>query len=1456
MPDRLLQLDDVRNTDNPEKIAALFQRLGYGGVGGAQPIAIEDLQLSDRSAEAIEAAFFIADHKEEDESLQVILFQLRSAEWDAPSIASSRMKAIATALAQRPSYFLLVAVNPAYDRLMVVNPRTSFDTKMNIKVSIRKLLIDRKNPTAYDRDRIEAIAARDLSPAALYQVQCEAFDVQKLTKTFYKGYQVLFDHVQAVVADSNLHPYFDNADRLHQFCQRLLGRLLFLYFLQKKAFLAGDRRFFTTQYERLGGKNYYAQVLEPLFFETLNQQRPNSDSQWGKIPYLNGSLFDRDYGVGIQDGAERQTLEQTQLPNSLFDPTDPKSILAFLNGYNFTVSEAGQGDEDAAVDPEMLGTVFENMLAEEERGQSGTFYTPRGIVRFMCRSVLCQHLSNGTGMTADEVEALLDLDPDDVFQAKLGRDQAKALKQALETVTVLDPAVGSGAFLLGMLEVILAMRQVIARQEGIRVPQGSLAISQWKRDIIARNLYGVDINPTAIEIAKLRLWLSLVVDIPQIEDVEPLPNLDYKLMCGDSLISTIEGEHLIPDPRKSAHQLTLVVSPLSVKIQSLIDLERQFYDASGEQRKHLKAEILEAERSVFMAAIAQQQQKLRQDANTTDQNIKQLKRPPKTLKDEKARIVSALAALHRFEQAVLSGERSLTFFQYHLHFRDIFERGGFDVVVGNPPYVRQEKFKELKPALQQEYSCYTGTADLFVYFYEQGINLLRAGGHLTYISSNKYMRAGYGKKLRTFLTEKTTLHQIIDFGDTDVFGAIAYPSIILLQKAKPQTSSRNERKSPSLRGTELEPLHTQALNWPRSQPLHELVRTFRANQFPILQRDLKANGWALESSATLELLEKLRSAGTPLGEYVNGKLYYGIKTGLKEAFVIDQATHDRLIAEHPSSAEVIKPFVDGCHVKRWRIDYQNLWLIFTRRGIDLMRYPAIHEYLSQYKERLTPGVRGGRKWYEIQANIAYWKELEKPKIIYPDIYKHQRFSVDKSNFFPGNTCYFIPTTEYWLCGLLNSACVEWFYSIISSRVRGGYLRGFSDYMKQIPIPPASEADKQAIKQLVQKCLDARGQGVEAWEAEIGDRVAHLYGLSADDLKVIQVDFGDADVFGAIAYPSNILLQKAKPETSPWNERKPPSPAGRELEPLHTQALNWPPSQPLDELVPTFRADQFPILQRNLKVGCWTLESPATLELLEKLRSAGMPLGEYVKGRLYRGVLTGFNEAFVIDQVARDRLIAEDLSSAEVIKPFVRGRDVKRWRIDYQNLWLIFTRRGIDITRYAAIHEYLSQYKERLTPGIKGSRKAGSYKWYEIQDNITYWQEFEKPKIYYQEIATYQSFTWDNTGSFSNNKTFLIPEASYYLLALLNSRITWYFLDQVTVKMAGGAYAMQTIYVSQIPIPPASEADKQPIKQLVQRCLDARGQGVEAWEAEIGDRVAHIYGLSADDLKVIQGEGKD
>ena len=219
-----------------------------------------------------------------------------------------------------------------------------------------------------------------------------------------------------------------------------------------------------------------------------------------------------------------------------------------------------------------------------------------------------------------------------------------------------------------------------------------------------------------------------------------------------------------------------------------------------------------------------------------------------------------------------------------------------------------------------------------------------------------------------------------------------------------------------------------------------------------------------------------------------------------------------------------------------------------------------------------------------------------------------------------------------------------------------------------------------------------------------------------------------------------------------------------------------------------------------------------MDLLAKLRNAGKPLGEYVNSKFYYGIKTGFNKAFVIDRAIRDKLISENLSSAEVIKPLLRGRDVKKWFVDYQNLYLIFTKRGTDIKKYPAIEKHLSQYKNQLTPGI--GRKAGTYQWYEIQDNIAYWQEFEKPKIVYQEIATYQAFAWDSQQLYTNNKTFFIPDSSYYLLAILNSTIVWFFLDHVVGKMAGGTYAMQTPYISQIPILTTTEAEQKAIETLV------------------------------------------
>ena len=1095
MAERLLQLDDLLNTRSPEKIAALFQKLGYNAA--IQPLNIDDLHLPARSTEAIYDSYLIAD--QDNGGLQVLLFQLHPDEWSSSNAVSSRMRAIANVICQRATEFLLLATNKDFNQLMLVNPRKNYDTNLNLKTSIRKLLIDSVNPTNYDRDRLEAIAVRGLSPQELYKTHCEAFDVEKLTKSFYKGYKQIFDKVQQAVKEHNNYPYFADADRLHQFSQRLMGRIMFLYFLQKKGFLASDYRFLTNRYRALKTEpdetDYYAKVLEPLFFETLNKDRPNLEHDWGEgqIPYLNGGLFDRDYGKGIKDAAGRETPEIITLPNSLFDPGEPESILGFFNGYNFTIAENVAGDEDVAVDPEMLGKVFENMLAAEERGQSGTFYTPRGIVQFMCVEVLSRYLADATGMSLEAIRELIELDPDSPdsqLKQLLTKEQTKQLKQALHEVKVLDPAVGSGAFPLGMMQVILAVYQVIGRREGDAIKRGSLAMSKLKRKIIANNLYGVDIKPEAIEIAKLRMWLSLVVDIPDIEDVEPLPNLDYKLMCGDSLISTIHGERLIPDPTKE-QQLMLAVTPIQMAIQPLLELQRRYFDAQTVERHELRSLILKAEANVFKVAVQDRRQYWLGKQQEVEHKVKSLKKVTKALEKEQADIAIKLTELNKFAADVESGERSLNFFQYHLHFNDVFQdKGGFDVVIGNPPYVRQEAIKELKPALQKEYDCYTGVADLFVYFYEQGFNLLKSKGHLTYITSNKYFRSGYGEKLRSFLGEKSKVEVLIDFGDSPVFEAIAYPSIILVNKSKPDNHQ------------------ARVLNWEAGKTVEEFNSVYKSHSFYMPQKELGADGWRLESPTVLRLLDKLRSAGTPLGEYVDDRFYRGVTTGYNEAFIIDKVTKDRLINEHQSSAEVLKPLIRGRDVKRWYFEHQELWLIFTRRGININNYPAIKDYLMQYKERLTPGIKEGRKegsyqWYEIQDNTAYYREFETSKIIYPDIAPTGYFTFDESNIYAEATLFFIANGTKYTTGILNSIINKYFFEQISPKIRGNFLRYKSIYVKQIPIPTASEADRLAIETLVQKCLDAKGQGVEQWEAEIDDRVAHLYGLTAEEMKIIR-----------------------------------------------------------------------------------------------------------------------------------------------------------------------------------------------------------------------------------------------------------------------------------------------------------------------------------------------------------------
>ncbi len=381
---------------------------------------------------------------------------------------------------------------------------------------------------------------------------------------------------------------------------------------------------------------------------------------------------------------------------------------------------------------------------------------------------------------------------------------------------------------------------------------------------------------------------------------------------------------------------------------------------------------------------------------------------------------------------------------------------GFDFVVGNPPYVRQEKLKDLKTDLKKHYECYHGVADLYVYFYELGLRLLHDGGRLGFISSNKFFRSGYGVTLRRLLGQQNTIDAVIDFGDLPLFEATTYPSILVVRKGQPDADH-----------------HVRVLTIANLDVLDRLGKYVEEQARPLSQNFFQPAGWRLESPKLQRLLEKIKTAGLPLGEYVQGKFYRGIVTGLNEAFVVDKATRDQLIAEDPKSIDIIKPFLRGQDVNRYAIDYQDLYVVFTRRGIDIERYPAIKRYLEQYKDRLMPGSGrkpGNYQWYEIQDTIDYYSEFEKLKIVYARLATEPRFASDATGSYLNYTVFFVPIYEPFLLAVLNSAVTAFVVANLTMPLRGGYYDFKTIWISQLPIVLAPQEARQEIERLADQML--------------------------------------------------------------------------------------------------------------------------------------------------------------------------------------------------------------------------------------------------------------------------------------------------------------------------------------------------------------------------------------------------
>jgi len=897
----------------------------------------------------------------------------------------------------------------------------------------------------------------------------EAFSVEAVTEEFFAKYVELFTDInltleRLVAKNETLRDEFKlKGISTVDFAKKLMGQIVFLCFVQKKGWLGvdkgrdwgtGPRNFLRKLASGDYGiyDNFFNDILEPLFYDTLATDRGHE--AWCnhfkcRVPFLNGGLFEP---LADYDWRKIDVI----LPNKLFTNSDSveqgitgTGVLDVFDRYNFTVNEAEPLEKEVAIDPEMLGKVFENLIEENRRKGLGAFYTPREIVHYMCQETLINYLD----MVLNKQKQLVPRAAIETF-VRLGeqishyeavevqyairmpksiQQNAKSLDEALAAITVCDPAVGSGAFPVGMMTEIVRARTALTpyfNDVAERTPY------HFKRHAIQNCLYGVDIDPSAVDIAKLRLWLSLIVDEEDVKQVKPLPNLDYKVVVGDSLLG----------------------------------VEKNLFN--DEQFKRL-----EALKPRFF--------------NETDRNLKA------KLKEQIEVLIHDLT----------NGRET---FDFEIYFSEVFhENKGFDVVIANPPYVSVEKFARTIQQVEwkQRFKTYGSRCDIYCFFYERGLELLRDGGVLTFISSNKFQRAGYGKGLRQLLVSQR-ICALVDFCELPVFAAATDPMIVVVAKA---------------------PLPS-AYDFPvvvikDESELSSLAQSLAARGTRYKPEQLKADSWSLEGGDGLALVDKLRSKGTPLGQYVKGRFYYGIKTGLNEAFVIDSATRDQLIREDRKSADLIKPWIRGKDIKRWTHEYHDLYVIIVRYGFhtELKRYPAILRHLSQFEEALkargqcrtsrSGATTGQHHWLELDNNPSdsYIEAFDEPKIVLADIGKVLKAAWSESGHVIGNTGYILPNADQFLLSVLLGTVVDWYarmtFQGLGDPWTGGRLRFINRNLVTIPIPITTGADRGRLAKLAERAAElatmGNKDGLRSIEQEIDEVIYRLFDLTPEEITHIE-----------------------------------------------------------------------------------------------------------------------------------------------------------------------------------------------------------------------------------------------------------------------------------------------------------------------------------------------------------------
>ena len=963
------------------------------------------------------------------------------------------------------------------------------------------------------RTAIEQFGVLKNSKLALSDVTA-AFSVEALTKQFYKDlyewYQWAVDPASGVYFPNNTSTEADDREDIETKIIRLITRIMFVWFIKQKELVPNkifDVDFLETILKGFDPNsavvgNYYNAILQNLFFGTLN--RAIEDEQGNKrkfatnvkkdiktlyryaemftisedeviklfseVPFLNGGLFECLDKTKTIDGVEQsynydgfsrndkkfadgRYRNRAVVPNILFFEPE-KGLISILSRYNFTIEENSPEEQQVALDPELLGKVFENLLGaynpetkETARNQSGSFYTPREIVNYMVDESLISYLGN----TAF-VRSLFS--PEFVYDKTKEADY-KTIAEKLKSIKILDPACGSGAFPMGLLNRMIDILCHITPDENIY---------EMKLAIIENCIYGSDIQSIAAQITKLRFFISLICNCEK-DATKPnfgiptLPNLETKFVAANSLIAKKKQE---------SHNL----------------FENQEIEPT-------KKELTEIRHEHFSAKTAYRKSTLREKDKQLREKLAKLLEQDNDFAPEDAK---QLAAWNPYDQNAVA-----EFFDPAWMFG---VNDGFDIVIGNPPYIQlQNNGGELAQLYAPcNYKTYARTGDIYCLFYERGYQLLKPNGHLCYITSNKWMRAGYGEKTREFFAKNTNPILLIDFAGVKIFeSATVDTNILLFAKAA------NEHKT------------LCAVTNKQNKDSVKNLSVFVQQSGSVCEFS-NSDSWVILSPIEQSIKRKIEAVGTPLKDW-DIQINYGIKTGFNDAFIINTEKRDEILSncqtedERKRTAELIRPILRGRDIKRYGYNWAGLYLIatFPSRHYDIEKYPAVKNYLLGFGierleqtgkshivngEKIKARKKTNNKWFETQDSISYWEDFSKPKIMYPNMTKYIPFYFDEKNFLQNDKSFMITGKHIaYLTAFLNSSIFKFCFLDKFPELQGGTRELRKIFFDKIPVLKVSDKENEIFKSLI---TDIQDDYKKEKAILIDERLFELYGLSKEE----------------------------------------------------------------------------------------------------------------------------------------------------------------------------------------------------------------------------------------------------------------------------------------------------------------------------------------------------------------------